>query len=77
MIKKYRKFLERRHKSTLKPLLYLFLEMIILGLMCWIVFQLDILPLNILIVAASLYFFVVYSLKRYTKVQERQHFYKE
>lgn len=77
MIKKYHKFKDRRHKSDTKPLLYLLVELLLISLLCWIVFQFKILILNVLVVIGSIYFFITSSWKRYQDVRERQKYYKE
>ena len=77
MIKPYHKFKDRRHRSAIKPFLYLMMELALFGILCWIVFQFDILLLNVLVVVGSLYFFITSSWKRYQNVRARQKYYKE
>ena len=77
MIKQYHKHSDRRHRSAIKPLLYLLVELVLIGIACFAVFQLDSLILNVVIVVASIYFFITSSWKRYRMVRERQKYYDE
>ena len=77
MIKQYHKNGDRRHKSSIKPLLYLLVELVIMGIVCFVVFQLDSLILNVVIIVASIYFFITSSWKRYSIVKARQKYYEE
>ena len=77
MIKRYHKHSDRRHKSALKPLLFLLLELALLTLICLIIIQLDVLILSIMVIMAASYYFIIYSLKRYRLVRDRQKFYDE
>lgn len=63
---------ERREKSELKPLLYLTSEIFLLVLLTYMVSLLKILPLTIIAVLASIYFFIISSLERYDRVITRQ-----
>ncbi|MDM5272244.1 hypothetical protein PGH07_08630 [Sulfurovum sp. zt1-1] len=78
MIKQYHKHGDRRHKSSLKPLLYLLMELTLLCILCWIVFEVfESTIANVLIVLASIYFFIISSWKRYRIVSGRQKYYEE
>lgn len=77
MIKQYHKFKDRRHKSFIKPLLYLLMELALFIGLCWIIFQFDSLLLNVLTVVGSIYFFITSSWKRYLNVRARQKYYEE
>jgi len=77
MIKRYHKWKDRRHKSAIKPLIYLLVELLLLALLCFIVFQFKILLLNVLTVVGCIYFFIISSWKRYWIVMERQKYCEE
>ncbi|UFH59534.1 hypothetical protein [Sulfurovum mangrovi] len=68
---------DRRHKSAIMPLIYLLVELVLIGILCFIVFQFDILIVNVLVVIGAIYFFITSSWKRYRKVRARQKYYKE
>lgn len=78
MIHEYRKHQDRRHKSAVKPLLYLILEFILLAIVCLMVhFLVELTIIHVLVVVGALFFFITSSLKRYRMVRDRQKFYKE
>ncbi|MDD2451828.1 MAG: hypothetical protein PHU67_07950 [Sulfurovum sp.] len=77
MIKQYNKWKERRHRSFIKPKLYLLVELLLMAVLCFIVFQCGIVLLNVLVVVGCIYFFITSSWKRYRMVMERQKYYKE
>ncbi|RRS30604.1 MAG: hypothetical protein P794_06575 [Epsilonproteobacteria bacterium (ex Lamellibrachia satsuma)] len=63
---------DRRRASTVKPLVYLVIEAIILGAVCWFVSYLNILILTVLVCLGAIYFFLTSSLPRYNKIIKRQ-----
>jgi len=77
MIKQYHKWKDRRHRSAIKPLLYLIVELLLMVLLCFIVSKFEILLLNILVAVGCIYFFIISSWKRYRMVMERQKYYEE
>ncbi|MDD3592609.1 MAG: hypothetical protein PHO65_08210 [Sulfurovum sp.] len=77
MIKQYQKWKERRHRSFIKPKLYLLMELLLMAVLCFIVFQFGILLLDVLAVVGCVYFFIISSWKRYRMVMERQKYYKK
>jgi len=77
MIKQYNKWKERRHRSFIKPKLYLLIELLLMAALCFIVFQFEILLLNVVVVVGCVYFFIISSWKRYRIVMARQKYYEE
>jgi len=67
---------DRRRASGVKPFIYLMIEVIILGMICWFVSFLNILILTILVCLGAIYFFFISSLPRYSKVKKRQKYLK-
>ena len=64
----------RSAEGTQKPLLFLFLEITLLVLLCWISSSLDMVYLTMLMVAVAGYFFFTSSFYRYKQVLRRQKF---
>ena len=77
MIKKYHSYKDRRSSSHVKPLAFLMVEFLLLGLITWLAFIFAPLWASTLILVASLYFFMTSCLKRYRAVIERQKYYEE
>ena len=78
MIEQYHKHKDRRHKSAVKPFIFLLLELLALTLVCVLVFfQVEFVIVKVLVVLGAIFFFIMSSLKRYRRVRDRQRFYDE
>ena len=75
MIKKYHKWRDRREASGIKPLLFLLLEFLLIGLASVLVFFIAPIWVSGIVTVALLYFFMTNCLRRYNKIKERQQFY--
>ena len=62
----------RRASDSLRPFIFLLMEIIALLMVCWVVSLFGVLFITILVSVGAMYFFMSAALPRYNKVVKRQ-----
>ena len=76
-MKYHSKWSDRRTAvGNLKPFMFLIIELIALGMACWLVSLFGIFFITILVCLGAIYLFMTSSLPRYNKVKKRQKYSK-